>query len=408
MKVGGAVTFQMTSDTLILVQDAGTSAPFATYTAYVGYDKVPSMTGKAQYHVNKDTNKVDVVYVNDITVSGTKTTIFFAGADRFAGKKVDGKFPIEFDAYALDKAAGTLTKATYTFKSADKDALKNMAVGFYEVYVSDSNEISLVATPTTAGTIVAADRLSGANVAQGVAASGKADVTGNYIVATPVTIDGGDADVVTYVLDGSDLKDGNFADLANNDTLYVFKSDDKFTVVNAASLATIKAVDSATPANTVLGVITSADQTIGHTYQGMVISAIPEGMEVVSVAFGTVTYTSAAQWEKDQTDVVTGDITITLNWKAAYTVATLKATVDGLGTVTGTTITATPNLDYTVSGLLAVLEKGLTEDVATVELKYGANFVDADSSLHFTDTNKGSWTVVVTSGNGLVTTSYKF
>lgn len=409
VKVGGAVTFQMTSDTLVLVQDAGTSAPFATYTAYVGYDKVPSMTGTAQYHVNKDTNKVDVVYVNEISVSGTKTTIFFAGADRFAGKKVDGKFPIEFDAYALDKAAGTLTKATYTFKSANKDALQTMAVGFYEVYVSDSNEISLVATPTTAGAIVAADRIAAStSVAQGVAATGKADVTGNYIVAGSVNIDGGDADVVTYVLDGSDLKDGNFADLANGDTLYVFKSDDKFTVVNAASLATIKAVDSATPANTVLGVITSADQTIGHTYQGMVISAIPEGMEVVSVAFGTVTYTSAAQWEKDQTDVVTGDITITLNWKTAYTVATLKATVDGLGTVTGTTITATPNLDYTVSELLAVLEKGLTEDVATVELKYGANFVDADSSLHFTDANKGSWTVVVTSGNGLNSTSYLF
>lgn len=406
VKVGGTVTFQMTSDTLILVQDAGTSAPFATYTAYVGYDKVPSMTGTAQYHVNKDTNKVDVVYVNDITVSGTKTTIFFAGADRFAGKQVDGKYPIEFDAYALDKAAGTLTKATYTFKSANKDALKMMATGFYEVYVSDSNEISLVATPTTAGTIVAADRISGTNVAQGVAASGKADVTGNYIVATPVTIDGGDADVVTYVLDGSDLKDGNFADLANGDTLYVFKSDDKFTVVNAAALAAIKAVDAS--GATVLGVVTSADQTIGHTYEGMTISAIPEGMEVVSVAFGTVSYTSAAQWEKDQTDVVTGDITITLQWKTAYTVATLKATVDGLGTVTGTTITATPNLDYTVSELLAVLEKGLTEDVATVELKYGANFVDTDSSLHFTDANKGSWTVVVTSGNGVNTNSYLF
>ena len=106
----GTVLFQMTTDTLILVQDAGTSTPYATYTAYVGYDKVPSMTGDVQYHVNKDTNKVDVVYVNGISVSGTKTTIFFAGADRFAGKKVDGKFPIEFDAYALDKAAGTLTK----------------------------------------------------------------------------------------------------------------------------------------------------------------------------------------------------------------------------------------------------------------------------------------------------------
>ena len=409
VKVGGTVTFQMTSDTLILVQDAGTSAPFATYTAYVGYDKVPSMTGTAQYHVNKDTNKVDVVYVNDITVSGTKTTIFFAGADRFAGKQVDGKYPIEFDAYALDKAAGTLTKATYTFKSANKDALKAMATGFYEVYVSDSNEISLVATPTTAGTIVAADRISGTNVAQGVAASGKADVTGNYIVATPVTIDGGDADVVTYVLDGSDLKDGNFADLANGDTLYVFKSDDKFTVVNAAALAAIKAVDAS--GATVLGVVTSADQTIGHTYEGMTISAIPEGMEVVSVAFGATSYTTAAKWEKDQTDVVTGDITITLQWKTAYTVATLNGTIAGLGaldTTVATKINCTPALDYTVSELLAVLEGGLTQNVATVELKYGPNFVDTDSSLHFTDANKGGWSAIVTSGNGLVTTTYIF
>ena len=409
VKVGGTVTFQMTSDTLILVQDAGTSAPFATYTAYVGYDKVPSMTGTAQYHVNKDTNKVDVVYVNDITVSGTKTTIFFAGADRFAGKQVDGKYPIEFDAYALDKAAGTLTKATYTFKSANKDALKAMATGFYEVYVSDSNEISLVATPTTAGTIVAADRISGTNVAQGVAASGKADVTGNYIVATPVTIDGGDADVVTYVLDGSDLKDGKFEDLANGDTLYVFKSDDKFTVVNAAALAAIKAVDAS--GATVLGVVTSADQTIGHTYEGMTISAIPEGMEVVSVAFGATSYTTAAKWEKDQTDVVTGDITITLQWKTAYTVATLNGTIAGLGaldTTVATKINCTPALDYTVSELLAVLEGGLTQNVATVELKYGPNFVDTDSSLHFTDANKGGWSAIVTSGNGLVTTTYIF
>ena len=425
VKVGGTVTFQMTSDTLILVQDAGTSAPFATYTAYVGYDKVPSMTGTAQYHVNKDTNKVDVVYVNDITVSGTKTTIFFAGADRFAGKASDNKLPIEFDAYALDKAAGTLTKATYTYKAAydgttsglatAREALKNMAVGFYEVYVSDSNEISLVATPTAAGTIVAADRISGTNVAQGVTASGKQDVTGNYIVATPVTIDGGDADVVTYVLDGSDLKDGNFADLANGDTLYVFKSDSKFTVVNAASLATIKAVD--TTGATVLGVVTSADQVVGHKWEGMTISNIPTGMHVTDVKMGTshadATVPSwkstTAKWEADDDTVtVTSYIEIVLDWDTNYTVATLKPTVDGLGTVIGTTITATPNLDYTVSELLAVLEKGLTEDVATVELKYGANFVDTDSSLHFTDTNKGSWTVVVTSGNGLVTTSYKF
>ena len=427
VKVGGAVTFQMTSDTLILVQDAGTEAPFATYTAYVGYDKVPSMTGTAQYHVNKDTKKVDVVYVNDISVSGTKTTIFFAGADRFAGKKVDGKFPIEFDAYALDKAAGTLTKATYTFKSADKDALKNMAVGFYEVYVSDSNEISLVATPTTAGTIVAADRLSGANVAQGVAATGKNDVTGNYITAGGVNIDGGDADVVTYVLDGSDLKDGNFADLANGDTLYVFKSDDKFTVVNAATLAAIKAVDAS--GATVLGVVTSADQTIGHTYQGMVISAIPTGMEVTSVSFkngtgATTTFNSAAEWEKDHDGengttkiVVDGDITITLNWTAAYTTTAFKNPIAGLGATdtTAHTITVTgKTYNYTAKELLKVLEAGLeANSAATIELKFGADFVDVnDTNLRFVtkgdDANVDSWTVVVTPGNGGTAVEYTF
>ena len=409
----GGVLFQMTTDTLILVQDAGTSTPYATYTAYVGYDKVPSMTGDVQYHVNKDTNKVDVVYVNDISVSGTKTVIFFAGADRFAGKKVDGKYPIEFDAYALDKAAGTLTKATYTFKSANKDALQNMAVGFYEVYVSDSNEISLVVDKAPAGTtapdgLITADDLIVASdkVAQGVAATGKADVTGNYIVAGGVAIDGGDADVVTYALDDAALKDANFADLANGDKLYVFKSDDKFTVVNAAALASYKAVDTA--GATVLGVVASADQTIGHTWEGTTFSNLPEGMYVNRVLFGSTVFTAASQWEADQTYVVTTDVTVELAWLSNYTDATLKATVDGLGTVTGTTITANPALDYTVSELLAVLEKGLTEDVATVELKYGANFVDTDSSLHFTNDNKGSWTVVVTSGNGLVTTSYKF
>ena len=425
VKVGGAVTFQMTSDTLILVQDAGTAAPFATYTAYVGYDKVPSMTGTAQYHVNKDTNKVDVVYVNGITVSGTKTTIFFAGADRFAGKQVDGKYPIEFDAYALDKAAGTLTKATYTFKSANKDALKDMAVGFYEVYVSDSNEISLVTDVSNDGLIKAEDLIAASDkVAQNAKADGKADVTGNYIKAIDkvdstkvVTIDGGDADVVTYVLDGSDLKDGNFADLANGDTLYVFKSDSKFTVVNAAALAAIKAVDSASPANTVLGVVTSADQVIGHKYQGMVISAIPTGMEVKSVSFSngttTVTYdgTTGKEWTEDHTDVVMGDITITLDWLGVYKVATLNGTIAGLGaldTTVATKINCTPALDYTVSELLAVLEGGLTQNVATVELKYGPNFVDTDSSLHFTDANKGGWSAIVTSGNGLVTTTYIF
>ena len=413
----GTVLFQMTTDTLILVQDAGTSTPYATYTAYVGYDKVPSMTGDVQYHVNKDTKKVDVVYVNDISVSGTKTVIFFAGADRFAGKKVDGKYPIEFDAYALDKAAGTLTKATYTFKSANKDALKTMAVGFYEVYVSDSNEISLVADVAPLGEITAADLIAASDkVAQNAKADGKADVTGNYIKAIDkvdntkvVMIDGGDADVVTYVLDDAALKDGKFEDLANGDTLYVYKSDDKFTVVNAAALATIKAVNTAGEA--VLGVVTSADQVVGHKWEGMTISNIPTGMEVKSVAFGTVSYTTAAQWEADQNDVVTGDITITLDWKTAYTVATLKNTIPGLGTLdttVNTKINCTPNLDYTVSELLAVLEGGLTESVATVELKYGPNFVDTDSSLHFTDTNKGSWTVIVTAGNGVTSTTYLF
>ena len=407
----GTVLFQMTSDTLILVQDAGTETPYATYTAYVGYDKVPSMTGDAQYHVNKDTNKVDVVYVNDISVSGTKTTIFFAGADRFATKS-SGKYVIEFDAYALDKAAGTLTKATYTFKSTNKDALKNMAVGFYEVYVSDSNEISLVTDVAPLGEITSADLIAAStSVAQGVAASGKADVTGNYIVAGGVAIDGGDADVVTYVLDGSDLKDGNFADLANGDTLYVFKSDSKFTVVNAAALAAYKAVDTA--GATVLGVVASADQTIGHTWEGTTFSNLPEGMYVNRVLFGSTVFTAASQWEADQTYVVTTDVTVELAWDPSYTVATLKAVVNGLSTNVTTsgatgTIQANDALDYTVSELLAVLEKGLTKSVATVELKYGADFVDADSSLHFTNANKGSWTVVVTSGNGLVTVAYSF
>ena len=421
------VLFQMTTDTLILVRDAGTEVPYATYTAYVGYDKVPSMTGDVQYHVNKDTKKVDVVYVNDISVSGTKTTIFFAGADRFATKS-SGKYVIEFDAYALDKAAGTLTKATYTFKSTDKDALQNMAVGFYEVYVSDSNEISLVTDVAPLGKITAADLIAASDkVAQNAKADGKADVTGNYIKAIDkvdatkvVMIDGGDADVVTYVLDDAALKDGNFADLANGDTLYVFKSDSKFTVVNAASLAAIKAVDSATPANTVLGVVTSADQVIGHKYQGMVISSIPMGMEVKKVEFGGTSYTTAAKWEADQTDVVTGDITITLDWMANYKVATLKATVDALGStstptaVSGSTtkftasITPLPALKYSVADLLDVLNAGLTEDVATVELKCGANFVDADSDLIFTNADKSTWTVIVTSGNGLVTTTYTF
>ena len=409
----GTVLFQMTSDTLILVQDAGTSTPYATYTAYVGYDKVPSMTGNVQYHVNKDTNKVDVVYVNGISVSGTKTTIFFAGADRFAGKKVDGKYPIEFDAYALDKAAGTLTKATYTFKSANKEALKDMAVGFYEVYVSDSNEISLVTDVSNDGLIKAEDLITASDkVAQGVAASGKADVTGNYIEAGAVKVDGGDADVVTYVLDDAALKDGKFEDLANGDTLYVFKSDDKFTVVNAASLAAIKAVDAS--GATVLGVVTSADQTIGHTYQGMVISAIPTGMEVKTVSFSngstTVTYdgTTGKEWTKDHADVVMGDITITLDWMANYKVATLNTPIAALGTVAGNEITANDALDYTVSKLLAVLEKGLTADVATVELKYGADFVDTDSSLHFTNANKGGWSVIVTAGNGVTSNTYIF
>ena len=419
------VLFQMTTDTLILVQDAGTSTPYATYTAYVGYDKVPSMTGDVQYHINKDTKKVDVVYVNDISVSGTKTVIFFAGADRFAGKKVDGKYPIEFDAYALDKAAGTLTKATYTFKSANKDALKAMAVGFYEVYVSDSNEISLVVDKAPAGTtapdgLITADDLIVASdkVAQGAPGANKKDETGNYIEIGAVKVDGGDADVVTYVLDGDALKDGKFEDLANNDTLYVYKSDDKFTIVNAASLATIKAVNSAGEA--VLGVVTSADQVVGHKWEGMTISNIPTGMHVTEIKLGTdhasataPTWTdTTAKWEKDDANVtVTSYIEIVLDWDTNYTVATLKNTIPGLGTLDATVATkinCTPNLDYTVSELLAVLEGGLTESVATVELKYGANFVDADSSLHFTDTNKGSWNVIVTAGNGVTSTTYIF
>ncbi|MCI6605004.1 MAG: S-layer homology domain-containing protein [Clostridiales bacterium] len=413
------VLFQMTTDTLILVQDAGTSAPFATYTAYVGYDKVPSMTGDVQYHVNKDTNKVDVVYVNDISVSGTKTVIFFAGADRFAGKKVDGKYPIEFDAYALDKAAGTLTKATYTFKSANKDALKNMAVGFYEVYVSDSNEISLVVDKAPAGTtapdglITVEDLLTGTNIAQGVAATGKADVTGNYIVATPVAIDGGDADVVTYALDGDALKDANFADLANGDKLYVYKSDDKFTVVNAASLAAYKAVDTA--GATVLGVVASADQTIGHTWEGTTFSNLPEGMHVNRVLFGSTVFTAASQWEADQTYVVTTDVTVELAWDAAYTTTAFKDPIAGLGATTANTITVTgKTYNYTAKELLKVLEAGLeANSAATIELKFGADFVDVnDTDLRFvtkgSDANVDSWTVVVTPGNGGTAAVYTF
>ena len=337
--------------------------------------------------------------------------IFFAGADRFATKS-GSDYVIEFDAYALDENTGTLTAATYTFKSANRLALANMAIGFYEVYISDSNEISLVTDVNSDGLITSADLIAAsAAVAQGVLATDKRDVTGNYIVAGGVAIDGGDADVVTYNLDGFTLKNGSFADLANGDTLYVYKSTDtyKFTIVNAAMLAATKAVD--TNGSAVLGVVTSADQTIGHTYEGMTISNIPTGMEVKSVAFGTVSYTSGA-WENDSSDIVTGDITITLDWLDAYKVATLKATVAGLGTTVATsgngTIQAYDALDYTVSELLEVLEAGLTEGVATVELKYGANFVDADSSLHFTDANKGSWTVVVTSGNGLQETMYVF
>ena len=421
VKVGGAVRFQMTSDTLVLVQDAGTSAPFATYTAYVGYDKVPSMTGDAQYHVNKDTKKVDVVYVNDISVSGTKTVIFFAGADRFAGKKVDGKYPIEFDAYALDKAAGTLTKATYTFKSANKDALKAMATGFYEVYVSDSNEISLVTDVAPLGEITAADLIAASDkVAQNAKADGKADVTGNYIKAIDkvdntkvVTIDGGDADVVTYVLDGSDLKDGNFADLANNDTLYVYKSDDKFTVVNAAALAAYKAVDTA--GATVLGVVASADQTIGHTWEGTTFSNLPEGMHVNRVLFGSTVFTAASQWEADQTYVVTGDVTVELAWDAAYTTTAFKNPIAGLGATTANTITVTgKTYNYTAKELLKVLEAGLeANSAATIELKFGADFVDVnDTNLRFVtkgdDANVDSWTVVVTPGNGGTAAEYTF
>ena len=406
----GEVLFQITDETLVLVRedDSATKAPYGTYKSYTGYDEIPSMTGDVQYHVNKDSNKVDVVYVSNVTVSGTETVIFFAEADRYATK--DGSnYNIEFEAYALDEDTGTLTKATYYFVSTDKNELKSMGKGFYKVAVKDNNEIQFL--DGTATLIEESE-----TVEQGTStATGKTDEKGNYIEAGGVKVDGGDADVVTYVLDGSDLKDGNFADLANGDTLYVFKSDSKFTIVNASELAEIVVVDEA--GEIVLGVTTS-DEIVGHTWEALSISGIPEGMEVDKVSQGADSENaeeinswgnSNAKWAEDDSDVtVSAYIKVALKWENDYTIATLQTPVNGLGTVAGTTITAYSDLEYSVAELLDVLKAGLAADVATVEVQYAGKTESRTSSRMFTSSNKSGWTVIVTAGNGKTQKTYNF
>ena len=284
-----------------------------------------------------------------------------------------------------------------------------MGKGFYKVAVKDNNEIQFL--DGTAELIEESE-----TVEQGTStATGKTDEKGNYIEAGSVKVDGGDADVVTYVLDGSDLKDGNFADLANGDTLYIYKSDSKFTIVNASELAEIVVVDEA--GEIVLGVTTS-DEIVGHTWEALSISGIPEGMKVDKVSQGNDSETveeisvwsdGAAKWAEDDSSVtVDAYIKVALTWEANYRKATLDTPVNGLGTVADTTITAYSDLEYSVAELLDVLKAGLTADVATVEVQYAGKTESRTSSRMFTSSNKSGWTVIVTAGNGKTQKTYNF
>lgn len=423
VKVSGDIKLQMTDETVILVQDTDTSAPFATYTSYVGYDNVPSMTGKVWYHLDQDTKKADVIYVYDVSVAGTETVIFYKGDVRASGAKKNNKYPIDFVAYALDKDTGALTEQTYTYKADATNALVGAATGFYTVYVNDANEITFKGVNSGAA-VTAPDATTAANFAEtkvGSVLQVKKD-DGTYLV-----IDGGSKDITAYTL--SDIEALDYDKVEAGDKLYVYKNADngKFTIVDAVDTATVVFVNAS---NKVLKG-TATDETIGHDWEAMTITSIEEGYKKTGFTvelYDNYTYDKTTGTASFSNNAGSANVTLTNAEAIADKAGTkvrnyVKVTVlvaDGwdeakldstkfAANFTGAVLAAetdgsdiTINVNYTLADLQAALEASTKATGATVKI------YEAVGALAESDWTKGTtgWFVVVTAPNGTDTATY--
>lgn len=426
VKVNNSIEIQMTDETVVLVQDTDTSAPYATYTSYVGYDNVPSMTGQVWYHLDQDTKKADVIYVYDVSVTGTETVIFYKGDLRESGAKKNDKYPIGFDAYALDKDTGALTKGSYIYKADDTNALLHAETGFYTVYVNDKNEVTfkgLTAGANVPDTLFK-DTTAAADYAETKVGSvlqikiGTDATTGDPIY---FVIDGGSKDITAYTL--SKIEALDYDKVEAGDLLYVYKNKDngKFTIVDAVDVATVKFFN----ATGVEIKGTATEETIGHKWEAMTITSIEEGYE--KTGFTVKMYPTAADLTADTNGVtvptpgvddgglsttnnkVLPYIKVTVVVKSGYNDASLdRAKINALsgmsipayGAAYDSTITVSTN--YTLSALKADLEACATTAGATVEV-YSAKGQVAENDWAAGTTG---WYIVVTALDGVTTRTY--
>lgn len=389
------IKVQMSSETVVLVQDTDTSAPFATYTSYVGYDNVPSMTGDIWYHLDKDTDKADVIYVYNVSVTGTETVIFYKGDIRTSGAEKNDKFPIGFDAYVLDKDTGALTKETFTYKADATDALADAPTGFYTVYVNDKNEITFKGV--TAGEDV--------DTADATTANGPAVATVGDVWTVGSTVIDGEKKVAVYAL--SDISALDYDKIEAGDELYVYKNTDNgvFTVVDAVDTATILFTNAA-GTETYTGKAT--EQVIGHKWEAMTITGIPANMEVTAVKQGAdkaaalAATTPIADYDKDSTTLVVDKyIVVVLDYVASYH----QYEINDVSNITAATIdTATKKITLNVNYKLADLQTAL-EAAAPKGAK--VEIFRAEGALADTDWVAGTtgWFVRVTAACGEVPTA---
>ena len=424
VKLNDTIKIQMTDETVVLVRGSD-KAPFATYTSYTGYDNIPSMKGKVWYHIDGDTKKADVIYVYDVSVSGTETVIFYKGDNRVSGKPdSDGKYPLEFTAYALDKDTGSLTEQTYIYK-ASRTALSTAETGFYTAYVNDKNEVTfkeyVPGTGSAAGTMTDTPKVD-ATTAVGYAA----EVSGTAVLQVgALVIDGGTKDITAYSL--SKIEALDYDKVEAGDLLYVYKNKDngKFTVVDAVDVATVKFYNEA--GDEIKG--TATEQTIGHGWEAMTVTSIEAGS--LKTIKSVTMYTDAAMTagavtvmnpDKAQPSVpVLPYIKVVVNDDPAYTALGLKLSdvLGGWGVVTTAPVAKTasaPAVEGKIKLNVGTVVKAsqIAADVAgkiaenksdaTVAV-YSANGVmaDAEATLIANNTagdNYSTWYLMLTAKNG--------